>query len=102
MSPLVSWPVAADLATILPAGEGHEGPVPPHPMGAPSRGEKSVMMPSVRRAPMIGLIALGLGVAPASDPGPATPRTPSESFPVAIRIDASKPRGDLRPAWRFF
>jgi xylan 1,4-beta-xylosidase len=26
----------------------------------------------------------------------------AESFPVAIRVDASKPQGELKPIWRFF
>src|SRR5262245_41879747 len=26
----------------------------------------------------------------------------ADPFPVAIRVDASKPQGDLRPIWRFF
>src|SRR5689334_4256193 len=26
----------------------------------------------------------------------------AESFPVTIRVDAAKPRGDLKPIWRFF
>jgi hypothetical protein len=60
------------------------------------------MKPSARRAPLIGLLAFGLGVAPASDPLPDTPRTTDESFPVAIRIDASNPQGQMRPVWRFF
>src|SRR6185503_20216755 len=25
-----------------------------------------------------------------------------DSFPVAIRVDASKPKGELKPIWRFF
>ena len=25
-----------------------------------------------------------------------------EPFPVSIRVDASKDRGELRPMWRFF
>jgi xylan 1,4-beta-xylosidase len=34
--------------------------------------------------------------------GPALARADEPSFPVAIRIDASRPRGPMRPAWRFF
>src|SRR3954463_7070782 len=27
---------------------------------------------------------------------------PAETFPVTIRVDASKPKGELKPIWRFF
>ena len=32
----------------------------------------------------------------------ATTLVAEESFPVAIRVDAAKPLGDLKPIWRFF
>ena len=32
----------------------------------------------------------------------ATAFAADESFPVAIRVDATKPLGDLKPIWRFF
>src|SRR5262249_33273942 len=41
-----------------------------------------------------------LGVAFAQNQ-PAAP-SDAASFPVAIRVDATKSRGDLRPVWRYF
>jgi xylan 1,4-beta-xylosidase len=32
----------------------------------------------------------------------AAPAVAADPFPVAIRVDAAKPVGDLRPIWRFF
>src|SRR5215208_6789632 len=58
------------------------------------------MSPS-RRAPMFGLLAAGLGVASAAGQD-AAPRPAGDSFPVAIRIDAARPQGPMKPVWRFF
>ena len=60
------------------------------------------MRTSARIASMIGVVALGLGVAPGADRGESGPTPPGDPFPVAIRVDASEPRGELRPVWRFF
>ena len=32
----------------------------------------------------------------------AGPAAAADSFPVAIRVDAAKAKGELRPIWRFF
>jgi len=40
-----------------------------------------------------------LALLAASGPGAGRATDP---FPVSIRVDASKPRGELRPVWRFF
>ena len=60
------------------------------------------MNPASRHALRIGLVAAALGVAPAPLPAPPIPRAPGDSFPVAIGIDATKTRGEMTPAWRFF
>ena len=41
-------------------------------------------------------------MAPAPVQDRPEPKPPGGSFPVAIRIDASKTRGEMRPVWRFF
>jgi xylan 1,4-beta-xylosidase len=51
-----------------------------------------------RRALLTAVVTLGLGITPAV----GQDRPAGGSFPVAIRIDASKPRGEMRPVWRFF
>jgi xylan 1,4-beta-xylosidase len=48
-------------------------------------------MKSVPSVPLVILVLFGACPTPAADP-----------FPVAIRVDAAKPAGDLRPIWRFF
>jgi xylan 1,4-beta-xylosidase len=60
------------------------------------------MKPFSRRALMIGLATIGLGVAPADDQDRTEPNPAGGSFPVAIRIDASKAGGEMKPVWRFF
>jgi xylan 1,4-beta-xylosidase len=52
-----------------------------------------------RRFPA-GLLAATL-LPPAVGPAPAAD-SPSAAFPVAIRVDAARPVGELRPVWRFF
>src|SRR5436309_7021446 len=49
------------------------------------------MKPLHRLASLIATFAAALSIARAAD-----------SFPVAIRVDASRPIGPLRPIWRFF
>jgi xylan 1,4-beta-xylosidase len=39
-------------------------------------------------------------IARAESGGP--PSTPEDPFPVAIRVDAATPHGELKPIWRFF
>jgi xylan 1,4-beta-xylosidase len=54
---------------------------------------------------LTGALAAGLTVADlAAGPQAATPATIEESrpFPVAIRVDAGRDLGELRPIWRFF
>lgn len=46
-----------------------------------------------RRLLISGLLAIALTV---------LPRAIAESFPVAIRVNASQPMGPLKPIWRFF
>ena len=62
------------------------------------------MTPTSRRVLITGLLAAAFGVAPApvQDRTEPEPEPPGGSFPVTIRIDASKSRGELRPVWRFF
>lgn len=50
---------------------------------------------------MMVLLLGGLSRLLADDP-PAAGPTPSVAFPVAIRVDASRPQGAFRPIWRFF
>ncbi len=57
---------------------------------------------SSRRASMIGLLAVGLGVAAGADRDEPQPKSAGGPFPVSIRIDASKSRGEMKPVWRFF
>lgn len=60
------------------------------------------MMPRTRTA-LAGLAAaVALVQAPTARTNLPTPAPPGDPFPVAIRIDASKTRGEMRPAWRFF
>jgi xylan 1,4-beta-xylosidase len=68
----------------------------------PAHVEPNAMSPTSRRASLLALLAIGLGIAagahrddPASNPADAP-------FPVRIRVDASKTRGPLPPVWRFF
>ena len=35
-------------------------------------------------------------------PATAAPAVIAEPFPVTIRVDAAKPKGELKPVWRFF
>src|SRR3712207_4347637 len=46
------------------------------------------------------LVLIGCSVAFAQNASPST--RSAEAFPVAIRIDASKPQAELKPIWRFF
>lgn len=48
------------------------------------------------------LVAVGLGVSPEAELDRPEPKKQEDSFPVAIRIDASKTLGEMRPVWRFF
>ena len=61
-----------------------------------------MMKPPSRRALIVGLVATSLGIAPGADRGEIGPQPAGDSFPVAIRVDASKARGEMKPAWRFF
>ena len=51
-------------------------------------------------------LAVGLAIvaieAPAAEGPGARPLAEGGSFPVAVRVDADRGRGDFRPAWRFF
>ena len=63
----------------------------------------SLFMMSKPRTASVGIVA-ALGLIHASmgrtDESRISPA--ADSFPVAIRIDASKARGEMRPVWRFF
>jgi xylan 1,4-beta-xylosidase len=48
------------------------------------------------------ILAFGLREIPAADPSRAAAPPEGRMFPVAIRIDAARARGAMRPAWRFF
>jgi xylan 1,4-beta-xylosidase len=60
------------------------------------------MRASFRRALLTGLLAAAFGVTPAPGQDRPEPKTSGEPFPVAVRIDASKDQGEMRPVWRFF
>lgn len=63
-----------------------------------------VAHPAVRRAALAAIFGF-LAVAGALTAAPGTVRPPlaqSETFPVSIRVDASKELGTLRRIWRFF
>ena len=60
------------------------------------------MKQTSRRVSIIALAAISLGIAPGADRDESATQTASHSFPVAIRIDASKALGPRKPAWRFF
>src|SRR3954468_3452991 len=64
--------------------------------------ERGTMTPTSRIALLTGLLAVAFGVAPAPVQDRPESKPPGGSFPVAIRIDASKTRGEMRPVWRFF
>ena len=51
-----------------------------------------------RPALMISTVVLGLGINPAI----GQDRPAAGSFPVTIRIDASRSLGEMKPVWRFF
>jgi len=53
----------------------------------------NILRMTMRVGPICLLAALG-------SPFPAIAQT--NSFPVTIRVDASRPLGPLRPIWRFF
>jgi len=55
-----------------------------------------VMNPLCLRALMTTVVVVGLGITPAA--GQDRPA----SFPVTIRIDASRSVGEMKPVWRFF
>src|SRR5258706_4996550 len=48
---------------------------------------------------LAGSFLFGLA-ATAAETSAVLPRT--NSFPVAIRVDAARPKGELHPIWRFF
>ena len=48
------------------------------------------------------LATIGPGSIPAVGQDRPAAAIAGESFPVAIRVDASKPRGEMQPVWRFF
>ena len=56
----------------------------------------------MRRPPLNAMAAVLIALSISGAPAIEEPRPGAESFPVAIRIDASRPRGDMRPVWRFF
>ena len=56
------------------------------------------MNPLCLRALITTVAAIGLGITPSFGQNPPA----GDSFPVAIRIDASKPVGEMKPVWRFF
>jgi xylan 1,4-beta-xylosidase len=55
-----------------------------------------------RRALIVAVATLGLGISLALGQAQPAPRPVASSFPVAIRIDASRPLGEMKPVWRFF
>lgn len=63
----------------------------------------SLVMISRPRIALAGLAA-ALALVHASPPriDRPTPAPVGGSFPVAVRIDASKPQDEMKPAWRFF
>ena len=58
--------------------------------------------PSLRRALLTLVLAVSAPVSRGVDPRQQAPQPPDGSFPVTIRIDASKPVGEMKPVWRFF
>jgi xylan 1,4-beta-xylosidase len=64
--------------------------------------EIDTMTPTSRRVLLTGFLAVAFGVAPAPVQDQPEPKPPGGTFPVAIRIDASRPKGEMRPVWRFF
>jgi xylan 1,4-beta-xylosidase len=60
-------------------------------------------MRSLTRCILVSTISIfGLNGAPATAQDGPSPHPASESFPVTIRIDATKTEGRMRPVWRFF
>jgi xylan 1,4-beta-xylosidase len=51
---------------------------------------------------VLGLSGSGAANQGAPTPGSSIPASASAVFPVSIRIDASRPKAELRPIWRFF
>ena len=58
----------------------------------------------MRTTLMLTIIVTLLGRCPSLAAGDAKPTQPSptNAFPVAIRVDAARTKGELRPIWRFF
>ena len=58
----------------------------------------------MRTTLMLTTIVTLLGRCPSLAAGDAKPTQPSptNAFPVAIRVDAARTKGELRPIWRFF
>ena len=56
------------------------------------------MNPLCLRALMTTVVVVGLGINPAF----GQDRPAGGTFPVTIRIDASRPLGEMKPVWRFF
>ncbi len=56
---------------------------------------------SSRLALLLIFVTIGLGSRSQAQTGPPDP-SPEDSFPVSIRIDATKTEGQMRPVWRFF
>src|SRR5207249_1317889 len=99
--PVVSWPIPAVHATIPASCPGSE--VRPGLLAMRHGAvETGAMTSTSRRALTTGLLAVAFGVAPAPIQDRPEPKAAGGPFPVAIRIDASKTQGEMRPVWRFF
>ena len=62
----------------------------------------SISIPWRRVLVVSPLVAVVMVAAPGVAGERATPAAEGRPFPVAIRIDASKTRGEMKPVWRFF
>ncbi len=58
------------------------------------------MKPLCRRASLTSVVVSALALA--NMPAIGQEPSPSGAFPVAIRVDASRPGAEMRPVWRFF
>jgi len=60
--------------------------------------------PVARRVSTIAALVVSTSAAPlgAQLPGTASAASNAPPFPVAIRVDAGRPLGELKPIWRFF
>src|SRR5262245_66625754 len=56
------------------------------------RGVRAIM--TINRITLVNALACYLAV--------ASTAIAADSFPVSIRVDARKPKGELKPIWRFF